>query len=176
MLRVTNVQEDSQRPCIVEINSYVPISFRSQNQPIGGARYIRLGDFKTRLLELQLPSESLVVSGFTLVSVEGSLQDALVGQGPSIVGLPAISMPQGQDFSGRIPRLDIQTEIALFCGDGQVEVRLGAAEIFNRRVVHRRVQFLLLDDVLVGLRVVDLSEVEQQTLRGYVAQHPSQVY
>jgi hypothetical protein len=175
VLKVTDVQEASKALCIVKIDSYVPISFRSRRQPIAGARYIRLGNFKTQLLELQFPTESLVVSGFTLVSGGGAAHRGLRGDGPSAAGLPIVSLPQGEAFSnaGGIPRLDIQADVVLSCADERAEVRLGAAEAFNRAVRHGRVQFLLSDDVLVGLRVLDLTEEERRILRDYIAEHPN---
>jgi len=176
MLRVRNIHETTEVLCIVNIDSYVPISFRSRSQPIAGARYIRLGDFQRRLIEFQFPADSLVLSGFTMVSGEGSTHGTLMGDGPSAVGLPIISLPQGGAFSdsGGIPRLDIPTDVAASCTDGHAEVALGVAEAFNRRVVYGRVQFLLSDDVLVGLRVLELNKVEQRVLREYIAQHPHQ--
>jgi hypothetical protein len=174
MLRVTDVQEAYEALCIVNIDSYVPMSFRSRDQPIASARYIRLGDFKTQLLELQFPAESLTLSGFTLVSGQGAAHGGLRGDGPSAAGLPIVSLSQGEAFSnaGRIPRRDIQTSVSVSCADGHAEVRLGAAETFNRRVVHGRVQFLLSDDVLVGLRVIDLTEKERGILHDYIAKNP----
>lgn len=176
MLRVTDVQEASEALCVVKIDAYVPISFRSRSHPIAGARYIRLGNFKTQLLELQFPAESLALSGFTLVSGEGAAHQGLRGDGPLAAGLPIVSLPQGEAFSdaGRIPRLDIQTSVTVSCTDGHAEVGFGAAETFNRRVLHGRVQFLLSDDVLVGLRVLDLSEKEQRIIRDYISEHPNQ--
>jgi hypothetical protein len=176
MLRVTDVEEAAKAPSIVNIDPYVPISFRSRDQPIPGARYIRLGNFKTQLLELQFPAESLALSGFTLVSGEGTEHGGLTGDGPSSLGLPVIYLPEGEAFStaGRIPRLDIQVEVTVSCTDGQAEIRLGAAGSFNRKFLHERVQFLLSDDVLVGLRVTDLTEKERRTLRDYIAEHASQ--
>jgi hypothetical protein len=84
MVRITGVQNAPQRPSIVHIDPYVPISFRSDSRPLAGARYVRLGNFKTELLVLQFPAESLVLSGFTLVSCKVCLQGTLSGQGPSV--------------------------------------------------------------------------------------------
>jgi hypothetical protein len=176
MLRVTAIEDVAKAKSIVNIDPYIPISFRSRSQPIGGARYIRLGDFKTQLLELQFPAESLTLSGFTVVSGQGSARGVLAGDGPSSSGLPVIRMPEGQVFSdaSRIQRLDIGTNFTVSCADGQADIALGAAETFNRKVVYGRVQFLLSDDVLVGLRVVDLVDKERCTLLDYIAGHPSQ--
>jgi hypothetical protein len=169
MLRVENVRQAAEAPCIVNIDSYIPISFRTQNQPVAGARYIRLGDFETQLLELQFPADSLVLCGFTLVCVDVFAQGVLAGEGPSVIGLPVVSLPQGQTFSVTpTPRLDIQTKIAMSWTKGQVEISLGTAKAFNRTIVHGRVQFLLLDDDLVGLRVIMLTEEEQKTLFEYM--------
>jgi hypothetical protein len=176
MLRITGVQEASEALCIVTIDSCVPISFRSHGQPIAGARYIHLGNSKTQLLELQFPAESLAVSGFTLVLGEGAAHGGLRGDGPSAAGLPIVSLPQGEAFSstGRIPRLDIQTNVRMSCANRHAEVRLGAAETFDRTVAYGRVQFLVSNDVLVGLRVLDLTDNERRILSDYIAEHPNQ--
>ncbi len=170
-LRVTGVEEASQAPCIVDIDYYVPVSCKS-HCPMG-VRHVFLRNSDTQLFELKLPLDSLVLKGFVLVLVSGNAfsRGALRGDGPAIAGLPVISLPEGKEFSGWLPRLDIQAEIGMTCTGRLVEVTLGAGETFNRRIVHGRVQFLLADDVLVGLRVLDLTEEEQHTLREYVARH-----
>jgi hypothetical protein len=73
-----------------------------------------------------------------------------------------------------IPWLDIQTNVVVSCADGCAEVKLGAAGTFNRTIVHGRVQFLVSDDALVGLRVLDLSEKERRILSDYIAEHSNQ--
>jgi hypothetical protein len=174
MFRVRGVQEASRAPCIVKIDSYVPISFRSRHQPVAGARYIRLGNFETQLVELQFPSESLALSGFTLVLAEASAQGPITGDGPAAAGLPIISLLQGEAFESEvIPRLDIETNVTVFCANDQADVSLGTAETFNHSIVHGRVQFLLSDDVLAGLRIIDLTEREQQILRACIAERPA---
>jgi hypothetical protein len=174
MLRVTGVQEAFETSATISIDAYLPIKFRSRSEPIRGARYIRLGNFKTQLLELQFPAESLTLCGFTLVSGTG-VAHALPGEGQSAAGLPVIALPQGENFRtvAGIPRLEIQTDVTLSCSDQYAEVRLGAAKIFNHRVGYGRVQFLLADDVLLGLRVLDLNEQEQRILHDYIARHPN---
>jgi hypothetical protein len=134
-----------------------------------------LGDFKKQLLELQFPVDSLVLSGFTVVSAVADARGALTGVGPSKVGLPIVTLPQGEAFrgGGRVPRFDIQTNVAMSCADGQAEVRLGGAQTFNQRIVHGRVHFLLSNDFLVGLRVLDINEVERETLLDYMMHHPN---
>jgi hypothetical protein len=174
MLKVINVQEVPGAACIVDIDSYVPISFRSCHQLIAGARYVRLGNFKTQLLELQCPPESLTLSGFTLLLGEPSVEGFLTGKGPSTAGLPEISLDQGAIFAGRIPRLDIPMNVAVACANGEAEIRLGRAAEFNRKIVFGRVEFLLSDDLLVGLRVLDLTEKETQILCDYLAQRRNQ--
>jgi hypothetical protein len=169
MLRVAGIRADSEALCIVNIDSYVPISFSSRSQPIGGARYVRFGNFSTQLLEVQFPPESLLLSGFTLVCAEGAAAEGLFGNGSSIAGLPILALPAAQAFShNAVPRIDIQSRVAVSCIQDRAEIKLGAAKTFNRRITHGRVEFLLLDDVLVGLRVLDLADEEQHVLNGYI--------
>lgn len=170
MVKIAGLYDVSECPCIVDINSYVPISFRLHTNPIGGARNIQLGDKHGQLLELKFPASSLAVSGFTLVSAAGEAfsQAPLKGDGPSEFGLPIIELPEGKRFSGAMPRLIVPTKIGLRHIGTLAEMRLGSINSFNRVVVHGRVQFLLLDDLLVGLRVIELSEVESHILDEYI--------
>lgn len=171
MLRVTGTKKISEALCIVEIDSYVPISFRTQSEPLGGVRYVRFGNFSTQLLEVQFPLESSELSGFTLVCGEGVTTERLVEDGSLEVGLPVIALPPAQEFWGwdTVPRIDIQNRVAVSCIQRRAEIRLGAAKAFDRRIVHGRVEFLVLEDVLVGLGVLDLTDEEQHVLNAYIA-------
>jgi hypothetical protein len=174
MLRVTDIQEAYEAPCIVHFDSYVPISFTAC-ACIPGARYILIGDSKTQLLELKVPDQSLALSAFILVLGEWTAQGSLTGDGSVAEGLPVISLPAGETFhnAAGFLRLDIRTRVAWSCTDAQAEVRLGTAENFNRRIQHGRVQFLLSDDVLVGMRVLDLTEEERRILGQHIAPSPN---
>jgi hypothetical protein len=171
MLKVASVQKATNAQCIIDVNPYVPISFRTRSQPIAGARHILLGDFKSQLLEFQFPPESLALSGFTLVSGKTAAQGGLSGDGPSVTGLPIISLPDDESFSVRdkIPRIDLVADVVLSFSGARAEIRLGSAEAFNRSIIHGRVKFLLYDDALVGLWLLELTEKEQRTLHDYIA-------
>lgn len=172
MLKIIGIDKAEFATCIVKINSYVPITFRSRDQPVPGARYVRLGDLKACHFELQFPSDTSILTGFTLTSCRGPFGVSLNGHGPSSKGLPIFELPE-QAFSGRLPRIDMQAQISLSCTNNQTEIRIGEAKTFDRVVVHERVQFLFLRDVLVGLRVLDLAAREEKTLSGYLAEHQS---
>jgi hypothetical protein len=174
MLKVTGVQDAAEALCLIDMDPYVPISFRSQSEPFTGARYITLGDSKGQLLELQLPPESMALSGFTVVLADTSERRWLSASGPVTEGLPIIELPHGAVFDhlGYISSIEFPGNVWLSCSDAQagarVEVDLGCADTFDRRIVHGRIQFLVSEDILVGLRVVDLTDIEQQLLRVYV--------
>lgn len=172
MIRLT---EAAQTPCIVDVNYYVPLSFATHNRPLIGARYALLGNAKDQFIELQFPTDSLTLSGFTLLGCKTSSQQILSGQATSVVGLPEFILPEDVVFEGtKSPQARLYAEVCLSCFNGVAEVSIGTSKVFNLIVIHDRVQILLLDDILVGLRVLNLTDEERQTLSDYIVEHQSQ--
>lgn len=64
-LCVANIESEPNYPYILECDEYVPLRLRTYDRPIG-ARYIRLGNYSTTLLELILHPDDLVVRGVTI--------------------------------------------------------------------------------------------------------------
>lgn len=171
MLAVVKVRSSAPVGGVVKITYYVPISFRLFNDPIPGVRYIRLTASDRQLLELQFPPDSLMLTGFTVVSAEFLELSPLIGDGLSQTGIPEFELPPGRQFSGyrSNPRLELPISVQLSFNGGDAEVRIGGAERFNRKIVYGRVQFLLFENILTGLRVTDLTDHEKVLLFEYVA-------
>jgi hypothetical protein len=108
-----------------------------------------------------------------LVLADRKAHRSLRGDAPAAIGLPIVGLPQGKAFSrSASPRLDVETNVTLYCYGGFAEIGIGNARAFNSRAEHGRVQFLISDGVLVGLRILDLTETEQSILCDYIAENP----
>jgi hypothetical protein len=168
--KIVGASEAQDVPCLVRISAHAPITFRSREAPLPGARYIRLGNFASQLLEFQFPRESLVLSGFTLVMADIWQPGHLLGEGPVEAGLPIFDLSETETFSvtARVPRLDIHTAVGLMLAYDRAEVRIGASESFNRTVAHGRVRFLLLGETLSGIQIINLTSEEIQSLGEYL--------
>lgn len=154
---------------MVAIDWYIPISFRTMDNIIPGARYMRLGNSLTELLELQFPADSLVLSGFTLVLCGSIARHDIEGGGPMVTGLPVIRVPEARSFStATTPTIDILSQVALRVSDRHAEIHLNNERYFDNSIAHGRVQFLLMGTKMVGLRVIDISSDEKKTLASYI--------
>jgi hypothetical protein len=169
MLKISDVQQPSDQLCIVDIDPHVPITFMTRRHPVGGARYIRLGNFKTHLLDLEFPPDSLALSGFVVVSIDNLARGLLKGGGPKVSGLPVFGLPAGCSFSvlGGFARLDVPIAFELSCEGDIAEIRIGDVIGYDRRICFQRVEWLLWNDSLVGMRVLNLTADERKVLCEY---------
>lgn len=115
----------------------------------------------------------MVCSGFTIVLANAPRHEPLVGGGLVLAGLPAFVLPPGCKFSDRgMPGLDVYAEVGLSHSRGQAEISFGTGGAFNLCIAHGQVYFLLRDDILIGVRVLDLSDEDQRILDDYIFEHP----
>src|SRR5438552_3106379 len=93
MLVVTGTLETA-LPCIVEVDPYVPLSFKTYPEVLPGARYFRIGNFETSLLEIGIDPSSLVIRKVCLVSFNKVFKHEQLREQRALeegVGLPAVS-------------------------------------------------------------------------------------
>lgn len=161
MLTLAGLYESTDFPCTIQVDSYVPIRFRTQADPLGGARYIRLGNFENNLLEIIVPRDSMVVRGFTVTLAHSIGNRALSdsGCGESLYGLPILEFPSGTEFHGpeASRRLDLRIDFSLCVLEDSVEIQIGDEGEFELEVVHKNVQFLFLRNELKGIRLRGLT-------------------
>lgn len=164
MIEILQTQDSSLFPCLLEISEYSLISFQTEDRPIKGARYIRVGNFDTQLIEFQFGPDTLLLRGFTLLLGEGR-KTHFSGVDDSTAGLPVFSLPKNVHFSvGTIPTLDVKSDVYLSYTNTSAEIALGDFNSFNRSLTHERVKFLFLDRMLVGLRILALTAKERGAL------------
>jgi hypothetical protein len=75
MLLVNDVIE-SDLPCNLIVDPFVPMSFKTYADLLPGAKVILLGDFHTSLLEIRLDAESLMFRGLVLLIFNRTLSVA----------------------------------------------------------------------------------------------------
>ncbi len=155
----------------IEIDGCVPIRFRSYQGTIG-AKYIRIGDFQTSLLELVLGSNEAVIRGLTLSLFEVVHEPEALGGVAMASGLPLVKLPADAKFKGSpyAPRLDIGATLSVGLGKDFAEVLISEAEHVDTLLCHGRIGFMLNAGLLTGIRVPDLTPVEVDTLAILVAE------
>ena len=169
MIRSIGIQDIDPSASRVWVDSYVPLSFRSYDGALG-ARYIHVGNLRTSLLELLVAPDVPVVRGFTL-----SLFDTLHVPRPldgvtTAWGLPIVSLPETATFDGPRDALRAKVPMALSFGLGQGFAEVLVSEDGNADEIVRygHVGFLLRAQSFVGIRVVDLTTAEVDTLAVFV--------
>jgi hypothetical protein len=167
VLKLAGIFPSNDLECIVEVDGYVPINFRTQTRPLGGARYLRYGNFVDSLLEISVPSNTHVVRRVTLVAIKEQ-SDALLSGPEDVVSpaLPILALPSDRSFDQRlqVQRLDFNSDLSLRISGTLAEIKIDGAEAFDRCIDHKGVQFPFLRSVLVGIRLGNLTAQHIQLL------------
>lgn len=69
ILSVVEARRVSTALCLIEIDEYLPLRFRTYAQPIGAA-YLRLGNYTTTLTELIIEPNLRIVRGLTITAYD----------------------------------------------------------------------------------------------------------
>lgn len=146
---------------LVEVDDYLPLKFRTYSEPLGGVRYIRIGNGETRLLELIVPADSMVVRGCTVPLIDRKVDHLLTGPEQFSLGLPIIDLAD-YEFSGppSAQRLDAPIDFAAAVERDAVEFQFGGARSFDRAIRCGDVRFLVQQSDLVGIRITNRSPSE----------------
>src|SRR5207247_4270466 len=68
-IEISGTQDIRNAPCLIEVDEFVPLRFRTYERPIGAA-YVRVGNYSTTLVELIVDPISKLLRGLTLTSFE----------------------------------------------------------------------------------------------------------
>lgn len=154
MITVLDSRDSSSFQSLVEVDDYLPLRFRTYSEPLGGVRYVRIGNGETRLLELILPSDSMEVRGCTVPLIDKRAYQLLTGPEQSSPGLPIIDLPN-HEFSGppSAQRVDTHIDFVAAIERDTIEFQFGGVDSFDRSVGCGDVCFLIRENDLVGIRV-----------------------
>ena len=147
------------RPSLVELDDYVPLSFRSYAPLLGGVRDVRLGNLSSDFLELTLGLDSNTLRGFTLVCFEAVHEIVPTGPLTEESGLPVLELDEVR-FDGPLAtqRVDLPVTFSVGFGDDSVEIDFGMLSAADRAFVCGPVRFLVNADSLLGIRVLGLTQ------------------
>jgi hypothetical protein len=155
-------------PCIVEIDPYVPVAFKTYPEVLPGARYFRIGNFRTSLLEIGIDPTSLVIRNICLVSLDRVCEWeklSTLNMVEKTVGLPVVD---GASFIG--DRVDENQSFCVCLKDDSFIIDWSDSERLSSIVRFQRISFCLTGDSLRRIIIHDLSESETILLSEHLIQ------
>ncbi|GLQ86717.1 hypothetical protein [Dyella flagellata] len=169
MLKIVDFASSTDYSCLVNVNEYVPITFRTQRQPLGGARYIRMGNFENNLLELIVSSDSMTLRGVTVTLVGEVGHNLMRGVDTGPTGLPVLELPGGTEFTGPASarRANIGCNFSLATSEDIAEISINENKDFDSRVSYGDVWFLIRNEELVGIRFLNLDIESISMIRSF---------
>jgi len=142
----------------IEVDEYVPLRFRSYDGLLG-ASYLRIGDFISSLLEFIVDPNSGAIRGINLTSFDSIHDFRTLYEIPSKLGYPTVELSQEQlDGPPAARRLDIRQPFSVGFSSDTVEVDFGRLANADRSIRCSVVEFFVETDMLVGLRITEVSK------------------
>jgi hypothetical protein len=163
LLRVTAGSERTDVPSTIEIDEYVPLRWRTYDEPLG-AGLVRLGNYTTTVMELVVEPHSQVVRGATVTSIDELSPWPDFSVSVTFAALPALST----SFEGW-QVIDLKEEFEVAVREGQMVVHWGELGICDG---YRSgpVQLLVRDHFLRGLWFSGLTAEQTAVLVSHARQ------
>lgn len=158
VLRVTSVNERRGDPVILDVDSYVPFRFRTDDRPLGCAT-LCMGAPKKTLLEIAIEPGGQVVRGLTIVSLGELVSWPKFSVRNSTPGLPAIST----SFEGG-EVMHVEDEFRVSCRGDEMIVFWGPLNACTAHA-YGALRFLVCDETLVGVLCTALSPKQTHLIR-----------
>lgn len=165
VLRVAGAGRRADVPSKIEFDEYVPLRWRTYEQPLGGG-LVRLGNFSTTLIELVVEPHSQIVRGATITSIDELSPWPEFSVPVTFDALPALSTSfagwQVHDLKLEFEASVRPEELVVYWGE------LGACEAYTCGAV----QLLVRDRFLCGAWFTGLSAEESNMFVSHARSRP----
>lgn len=162
------------RPSHVRFDEYVPLSFSSYDDLLGGVRDIRLGNQASSFLEISLGLNSKTLRGFTLLFFHAVHLPKAIETLPQFIGLPMVEVDENLFFGRQGAQwMDCLIDFSIGIGNNFIEIDFGLLYLSDQMTVSGRVEFFLSSGCLAGIRLRECSEVELDIIREMAVGAPS---
>jgi hypothetical protein len=144
VFRVIRYEAPLDAKCLIEIDDYVPLRFRTYERPIG-ASYLRVGDQTKSLVELLIDPNQGLLRGITVTCFSGLSSWPRMDTREGSPGLPVLAVPWG-----KANRVDSGVDFAVSVQGSDILVFWAALDRCDASHFQDRLRFLVVDGQLAG--------------------------
>lgn len=162
VFRVSRFDLPADARCIIEVDDYVPLRFRTHDRPLGSS-YVRLGDQAGSLLELLVDPNLGLLRGITITSLTGFAPWPSMQVGAAVHGLPVLE----PSWNGK-NRINAEVDFSVAVRGSDVLVYWALLDRCEVATFAERVDFLTVDARLAAVMFANLmaEEIEKITAFG----------
>jgi hypothetical protein len=149
-------------PYLVEVDPYLPLSFKTYSEALPGTRYFRIGNFNTSLLEIGIEPSSMLIRKVTLVSFDKTVKHEDLEVNDILrktEGLPVVS---SASLSG--DRTDEPTEFTVCLYDNSFCIDWSRGKPLSNMVRFRAASFYLAEHELCRITFAELDQCQLDLL------------
>lgn len=161
VFRVSRFESPTDAECLIEVDSYVPLRFRTYARPLGSS-YLRVGDRNRSLIEFLVDPNIGLLRGITLTSFADISEWPGMAMCDRSQGLPVFELSWG-----KANRIDVDREFRVSVRDGEILVYWDTVTQCDA-ATFSRVQFLSVGGHLSGVKFAKFAPDEIKTLTSHV--------
>lgn len=165
VLGVHSMQDDL---CVIEMDEFIPLSFKSYSNVLGGV-YIQIGNHTTTLMDIVVDPVSRVLRGATLICFDSFAPWPSMGQKRVSEGLPRLSGPWDRSDHSRLDyqAISIHRDFWVSIRGDECLIYWGNLADELQSAIFGRMEFFFVAEELRGIRVSELSQQEQSLIASY---------
>lgn len=164
IFRVSRYESPLDAKCLIEVDDYVPMRFRTYERPLG-ASYLRVGDQSKSLVELLIDPSQGLLRGITITCFSALSSWPRMETREVLQGLPVLAVPWG-----KTNRIHSGADFSISARGADILVAWAALDRCDVASFQDRVRFLVVDGHLAGAHFSGLSADE---MKAFLCHAPS---
>jgi hypothetical protein len=154
---------DIDLPCLVEVDPYLPFSFKTYPEVLPGVWYFRIGNFSTSLLEIGIDPSSLVIRKVSLVCFDRVIRREELRNYDNLVEFIGLPVTTSTSLSG--DRTDELTDFAVCLYDDSFCVDWSGGKPVSTVIRFQSVSFYLAEHELRRIIISGLEQSQVEILK-----------
>jgi len=163
VFRVSRYEAPLDAKCLIEVDDYVPLRFRTYERPLG-ASYLRVGDRTKSLVELLIDPNQGLLRGITVTCFSALSSWPHMETREVALGLPVLAVPWG-----KANRIDSGVDFSVSVHGSDILVSWAALDRCDASCFQDRVRFLAVDGQLAGAH---FSGLEPDQIKAFLRHAP----
>jgi hypothetical protein len=156
-------------PYIVTVDEYVPIIFKTHDNPLPGPPYYRIGDFEYSLLEIEIDPAAGMIRGLTIVSLGKHSQSNLISTIQQVSAPMEEGLPIAHPDITNVELTDVALNFKMCLEGNKFAIDWIQEQTIKKYIRHKDALFVLSGDEFIGIVFENLTKDQIEKLHVHLS-------